>query len=438
MDLAQSSQRPRVVIVGAGFGGLAAAKALSGAPVDVTVIDRRNYHLFQPLLYQVATAGLSPADIASPIRSILARQRNTSVVLDRVTGIDMTAREVVAGHRRVPYDVLILATGARHAYFGHDEWEVHAPGLKKIEDATELRRKILLAFEHAETASDEDERRALLNFVVVGGGPTGVEMAGAIAELARKALARDFRAIDPRDARVILIEAGPRLLAGFHPALSEAARQALEKLGVEVQLGTAVTHCTPDGVTLGDDRIAARTIVWGAGVRASRAAKWLGAEADQVGRVKVGRDLSLPGHPEIFVIGDTAHVAGSEGRALPGIAPVAKQQGVYVARLVRARLQGRQIPPFAYRNYGSMATIGRRNAVAQLGRVRLSGYLAWWLWGLAHIYFLIGFRNRISVAANWAWNYLTFQRGTRLITGPDAAADEAGRIERMTSHPAAA
>jgi NADH:ubiquinone reductase (H+-translocating) len=413
------SERPRVVIVGAGFGGLCAAKALARAPVDVTVIDRRNYHLFQPLLYQVATAGLSPADIASPIRAILRHQANATVMLASVTGIDAARREVLSGSRRIPYDYLILATGARHAYFGNDHWESCAHGLKKIDDATFLRRKILLAFEKAETETDERERRRLLNFVVVGGGPTGVEMAGAIAELSRKALARDFRNIDPRLARVILVEAGPRILPTFDARLSEKARQSLKALGVEVRLGAMVTDCSPEGVRIGRDIIESRTIVWGAGVRASRAGRWLNAGIDRVGRVKVRPDLSVPGHTNVFVIGDTAHVEDANGKPLPGVAPVAKQQGIYVAKLIRARLAGRELPSFRYRDFGSLATIGRKSAVMQLGQLRLSGYFAWWLWGLAHIYFLIGFRNRLSVATSWLWSYLTFQRGTRLITGAD-------------------
>lgn len=423
--------RPRVVIVGAGFGGLSAAQALADAPADVIVVDRHNYHLFQPLLYQVATAGLSPADIASPIRSILARQANTSVVLAKVIGVDRERREILTADRqRFAYDYLVLATGARHAYFGHDDWERHAHGIKKIDDATFLRRKILLAFEQAETETDDRVRRALLNFVVVGGGPTGVEMAGAIAELARKALARDFRNIDPRDARVILVEAGPRLLAQFHPALSKAAQRSLEHLGVEVRLGTRVSDCSDRGVTLGEGVIEARTIVWGAGVRASQAAKWLVAEADSAGRAKVGPDLTVPGSPDIFVIGDTAHALDMDGRPLPGVAPVAKQQGLYVARCIKARVRGRAAPPFMYRSYGSLATVGRRSAVVQFGRARLTGYAAWWLWGAAHIYFLIGFRNRVAVATSWAWNYVTFQRGTRLITGADPEAGETTVLPR--------
>ena len=387
------------------------------------MIDRHNYHLFQPLLYQVATAGLSPADIASPIRGILSLQANASVMLAKVLDVDTRAREVVTSGRRVPYDRLIIATGARHSYFGHDAWENHAHGIKKIDDATMLRRKILLAFERAETEERAPERRALLNFVVIGGGPTGVEMAGAIAELARTALAADFRSIDPQDARVILVEAGARLLASFDPDLSEAAKRALERLGVEVRLSVRVTDCTAEGVMIGDELLESRTIVWGAGVRASQAGKWLEVETDAAGRVKVGPDLSVPGLTEVFVIGDTALALDMDGNPLPGVAPVAKQQGMYVARLIRAQLAGRNVPPFAYRSLGSLATIGRRSAVVQFGRpgrrIKLTGYLAWWLWGVAHIFFLIGFRNRLAVAVNWAWNYVTFQRGTRLITGAD-------------------
>ena len=409
---------PRVVIVGAGFGGLSAATGLTGAEAQVTVIDRRNYHLFQPLLYQVATAALSPADIASPIRAILSGQNNAEVLLAKVTDIDTERREVVLEDRHVAYDFLILATGARHAYFGHDEWEQFAPGLKKIEDATELRRRILLAFERAEIAMEESERRRLLTFVVIGGGPTGVEMAGAIAELAKVALARDFRRIDPRQARILLIEAGPRILSAFPPKLSAKAERALTRLGVEVRTGTAVTACDEEGVRLGEERIPSACIFWGAGVAASPAAKWLRSERDKAGRVIVGPDLTLPGHPEIFVIGDTAHAAGPDGNPLPGVAPVAKQQGKYAAKVIRARLAGNSAPaPFRYRNLGNLATIGRRAAVADFGWLRVNGRFAWLLWGLVHIYFLIGFRNRIAVLLDWIWAYLTFHRGARLITG---------------------
>jgi NADH dehydrogenase len=410
---------PRVVIVGAGFGGLAAATALKDAAAQVVIIDRRNYHLFQPLLYQVATAALSPADIAQPIRSILRRQRNATVLLGRVTDIDTAAHEVLLSERRIAYDYLIVATGARHAYFGHDEWEPVAPGLKKIEDATDIRKRILVAFEKAESSNDPDERTALLAFVVVGGGPTGVEIAGAIAELAKQALAADFRNVDSRDARVTLIEAGPRILPAFPESLSNVAHRALERLGVEVRLGAPVTACDADGVVVMGERIGARTILWAAGVAASPAARWLGAEKDHAGRVKVQADLSLPGHPEVFVIGDTALATDAAGNPLPGIAPAAKQAGQYVAQVIRARIAGRKAPPpFRYRHLGNLATIGRKAAIADFGRIRLSGRVAWLLWGLVHIYFLIGFRNRLVVSLNWLWAYLTFERGSRLITGP--------------------
>jgi len=408
-----------VVIVGAGFAGLTAAKRLGKAPVKLTVIDRRNYHLFQPLLYQVATAGLSPADIATPIRSILRRQRNTTVLLGKVMGIDKDARFVEMDDRRIPYDTLIVATGARHAYFGHDEWESVAPGLKKIDDATDIRRRILTAFESAETTEDEAERRRLLTFVVIGAGPTGVELSGAIAELARKALAADFRNIDPRATRVMLVEGGPRVLATFPESLSAAAQRSLGRLGVEVRLGQPVTRCDDGGVTVAGERIEARTILWAAGVAASPAAKWLDAEADRAGRVKVEPDLTLPGHPEIFVLGDTATVGGTDGKPLPGIAPVAKQQGRYAAEVTLSRLESRPAPPvFRYRHLGNLATVGRKVAVADFGFTRLHGRLAWLLWGLVHVYFLIGFRNRLAVLLDWLWAYVTFQRGSRLITGP--------------------
>jgi len=389
----ENGRASRVVIVGGGFGGLSLAKALARRPFDVTLIDRNNHHLFQPLLYQVATAGLSPADI------------------------DTIRKEVIADGRRVPYDTLVLATGARHAYFGHDDWAAFAPGLKTIDDATDLRRRILLAFERAEGEDDAVERQRLLTFVVIGGGPTGVETAGAIAELAKRALAADFRAIDPRCARIILVEAAPRVLTTFDERLSEAARRSLEQLGVEVRLGAAVTDCSDEGVRLGSDFIPARTIIWAAGVMASPAGRWLGAETDRAGRVKVRADLSVPGLPDVFVIGDTATVTAPDGSILPGVAPVAKQQGQYLARVLAARNEGRAIPPFRYRDYGLLATVGRSRAIAQFGRLHLSGLIAWVLWSVAHIYFLIGFRNRFIVALNWAWSYITFQRGSRLITG---------------------
>jgi NADH dehydrogenase len=416
-----SPARPRIVIVGAGFGGLAAARALARAPADILVVDRHNYHLFQPLLYQVATAGLSPADIAAPIRGILSRQANATVLLGKVVGVDKEARAVLLeGGARLAYDALILATGARHAYFGHDEWEGVAPGLKKIEDATALRRRILIAFEKAEAASDEAERRALLTFAVIGGGPTGVELAGAIVELARRALAADFRAIDPRASRILLVEAGPRVLPAMPESLSRKAQEALERLGVEVRLGAPMTDCDAAGIAIGDERIAARTIVWAAGVAASPAAAWLGVAPDRAGRVTVAPDLTLPGHPEIFVVGDTALVLEADGKPVPGIAPAAKQQGGYVGKVLRARLAGEAAPgPFRYRHYGTLATIGRKSAVADFGFVRVSGLLAWLLWGAVHIFFLIGFRNRVAVLLDWLWAYFTFKRGARLITGDE-------------------
>jgi NADH:ubiquinone reductase (H+-translocating) len=421
MNPTSITPRPRVVILGAGFGGLSVAKGLANSPFDVTIVDQHNYHLFQPLLYQVATAGLSPADIASPIRSIMRDARNVSVVLAKVGKIDVGRREVVAENRRLPFDYLIVATGAQHAYFGHDEWEAAAPGLKTIDDATYLRRRILLAFEKAETEPDPAERARLLNFIVVGGGPTGVEMAGAIAELAKRALARDFRHIDPRQARIILVEAAPRVLTAVDPSLSEAAQRSLQQLGVEIRLGAAVTGCDEGGVHLGAETIESRTIIWAAGVMASRAGQWLGAETDRAGRVKACADLTLPGNPDIFVIGDVACVLGADGTPLAGVAPVAKQEGQYVAALLKARLRGKTVPPFQYRDFGSLATIGRKRAVAQLGRLKLTGFPAWLLWSVAHIYFLIGFRNRLAVALSWAWSYVTFQRGTRLITGVSGA-----------------
>lgn len=413
--------RPRVVIIGAGFGGLAAANALRRAPVDVTVIDKRNYHLFQPLLYQVATAGLSPAQIASPIRGILRRQRNATVLMGKVTAVDKVAKVVVAGDQRVRYDYLIVATGARHAYFGHDEWEPFAPGLKKIEDATDIRRRILIAFERAETEAEPAERERLLTFVVIGGGPTGVEIAGAIAELAKIALARDFRSIDPRLARIVLVEAGPRILAAFPESLSAAAARSLARLGAEVRTGTPVTAVAGDHVMVGTERIESRTVMWAAGVAASPAAKWLGARKDTAGRAIVNADLTLPGHPEIFVVGDTAAMADQKGERVPGIAPAAKQAGNFAAAAIQARLKGRDFAgPFRYRHAGNLATIGRKAAVVDFGWLRLRGNPAWWLWGIAHIFFLIGFRNRITVTLDWFWSYLTFQRGSRLITGGGA------------------
>ncbi|MGE0714676.1 MAG: NAD(P)/FAD-dependent oxidoreductase [Alphaproteobacteria bacterium] len=412
-----TADRLRVVVVGAGFGGLSATKALASAPVDVTLVDRRNHHLFQPLLYQVATAGLSPSEIAQPIRAIVRRQRNVRVLLGEVTGIDADGRAVLLGRRRIPYDRLVLATGARHAYFGHDEWEPHAPGLKRIEDATEIRRRILTAFEAAESTEDMAERRRLLTFVVVGAGPTGVELAGAIVELARRALAADFRAIDPRQARVVLVEAGDRVLPAFPARLSAVALDSLHRLGVEVRLGAPVAAVDGNMVRIGPESVPTATVIWAAGVAASPAAGWLGAACDRAGRILVAPDLTVPDRAEIFAIGDTAAVAGADGRPLPGIAPVAKQQGMHVAAAIRASVRGLAAPAFRYRHLGNMATIGRKAAVADFGRVSLSGLPAWLLWGAAHVWFLIGFRNRIAVVLDWLWGYVTFHSGARLITG---------------------
>ena len=414
-----SARRRRVVIIGAGFGGLSVALRLGRVVADVTVIDRRNHHLFQPLLYQVATAALSPADIAAPIRGILSRQRNTDVILGTVTGVDVVGHEVLIGERRIPYDHLVVATGSRESYFGHDEWAAVTSGLKSIEDATTMRRRILIAFERAEDCEDEAERRRLLTFVIIGGGPTGVELAGTLAELAKAALTRDFRHIDPTTARIVLVEAGPRLLSSFPPRLSAVAGRALTRLGVEVRVGTRVTRCDDCGAVLGEERLESRTVIWAAGVAASPAARWLGIEPGRGGRVPVATDLTVPGYPEIFVIGDTAEAAGPAG-PLPGVAPVAKQQGAYVARVIAARLTGKRPPAaFRYRDFGNLATIGRREAVVDFGWLRLTGRIAWLAWGIAHMYFLIGFRNRMAVATDWLWSYLTYQRGARLITGQD-------------------
>jgi NADH dehydrogenase len=409
--------RPQVVIVGAGFGGLTVAKGLARAPVDITLIDRQNHHLFQPLLYQVATAGLSPADIAWPVRHLVRDQSNTRVLMGEVSAVDPSRRVVMLGDGPIAWDWLVLATGATHGYFGHDEWAAHAPGLKDLDDATAIRRRLLLAFEHAEMASNPEAARRLLTIAIVGGGPTGVELAGAIAELARRALAADFRAIDPARARVLLIEAGPRLLPNFPEALSRYTAEALARLGVEVRLGTPVTSCDEQGVTVGTERLPAATILWAAGVAASPAATWLGVAGDRAGRVPVGADLTVPGHDHIYVIGDTALARDAANLPLPGIAPVAKQQGAFVARSILARLEGRQLRPFAYRDRGLLATIGRKSAVIAWRRLRLRGWPAWWLWGAAHIYFLVSLRNRLIVVTQWLWSYFAFERGARLITG---------------------
>lgn len=408
----------RVVIVGGGFGGLAAVKALAGAGVDITLIDQRNHHIFQPLLYQVATASLATSDVAWPIRNILRGRKDVSTRLATVCGVDTARRTVLlADGSDVPYDSLVLATGARHGYFGHDEWEPFALGLKTIEDATTIRRHLLLAFERAEQALDSEEREALLSFVVIGAGPTGVELAGTIAELARDTLPAEFRRIDTHEARVHLIEAGPRVLPGYDADLSDYARRKLEEIGVTVELGQPVASCSAEGVTYGSKRLAARTIIWAAGVQASPAAAWLGAEADRNGRIKVQPDLTVPGHPEIFAIGDTIAVAGPNAGMVPGIAPAAKQGGRHVAATIRARLAGdRHERPFAYRHEGSLAQIGKRVAVIDFGWIKLRGALAWWMWGIAHIYFLISTQARLSVAVAWLWNYLRNHRSARLIT----------------------
>ena len=419
-----SDARKRIVIVGAGFAGLAAAKALGKANAQIVLIDRRNHHVFQPLLYQVATAALSPAQIAQPIRAIMRNQKNCSVVLGEVTGIDTQTRRVIGKKGELGYDYLILATGATHTYFGHDAWRSAAPGLKSIEDAILLRQRILSAFERAEASLDPDEQEALQTFVIVGGGPTGVEMAGAIAELARHTLKEEFRRIDPAKARIILAEGGNRILSAFPEKLSRRAQRDLSRLGVEIRLGEAIGECTADGVRLGQEWIAARTIVWGAGVKASPAAQWLGVEPDRAGRVPVRPDLTVEGHPEIFVLGDTAAARSPDGKPVPGLAPAAMQQGGHAARMILERLHGGSgDAPFAYRNYGTMATIGRGLAVADFGRFTVTGLLAWALWGLVHLMPLVGFRNRLIVACDWVWSYLTHERGVRLITvsgGTDA------------------
>jgi NADH dehydrogenase/putative oxidoreductase len=419
---------PQVVVVGAGFGGLACAAALARARVAVTLIDRRNYHLFQPLLYQVATASLSPGDIATPIRGLFRDRFNVRVLLGEVTGVDSGRREVLVDAQRICYDYLVLATGAAHSYFGRDEWAPYAPGLKRIEDATEVRRRLLSAFERAEATADAQERGALLTFAIVGGGPTGVELAGALAELARYGMEKDFRRFDPASARILLIQAGPRLLPTFPDALSEQTLRSLEGLGVEVLLGSRVEQIDADGVTVNGQRIATRTVLWAAGVIASPAARWLGTAADAAGRVKVGIDLSVPGLPEVFVVGDTAASDAWGGRPVPGLAPAAKQGGAYVARVIRSRVEGRRPPgAFVYRHLGSLATIGRKAAVADFGFARLRGALAWWFWGALHVAFLVDLRSRVSVTLDWFWAYLTLRSGTRLITGGPVDAAEARR-----------
>jgi NADH:ubiquinone reductase (H+-translocating) len=417
----------RVVIVGGGFGGLYAARALASAPVTVTLVDRFNHHVFQPLLYQVATAGLSPGDIASPIRTVLRRQRNARVILGEVTGIDVAARTVSLHDETVPYDYLVLASGARHSYFAHPEWERLAPGLKTLQDALAIRRLVLLAFERAEREPDPARREALLTFVIVGGGPTGVELAGAIAEIARRAMARDFRVIDPRRARVVLVEAGPRLLPAFPESLSARAGTSLARIGVEVLTGAPVTQVEVGAVVVGGTRLPAAVTLWAAGVAPSPLGRSLGAPLARAGRVLVGPDLTIPGHPEVFVVGDLAACADGAGRPLPGLAPVAIQQGRHAARNVRRACRGERLEAFRYRDRGMLATIGRAQAVAALGRLRVSGLLAWWAWLTVHIFWLIGFRNRFVVLVDWAVAYLTWQRSARLIIAEVDAPEPATR-----------
>lgn len=409
----------KVVIVGAGFGGLEAAKAFRKASLDVTLIDKSNHHLFQPLLYQVATAGLSPADIAAPIRQVLRKQQNVKVVMAEVTGVDKQRRVVLARNREFPYDFLVLATGARHGYFGHDDWEKYAPGLKTIKDATRIRRNILTAFERAEIETESSARSAYLTFVIVGGGPTGVEVAGAIAELAQKALATDFRHIDPGAAKIILVEAGARILASFPENLSQKALVGLRRLGVEVKLNTRVEGVDAHGVFISGNRLESRTVIWAAGVKASPVGAWLNVPTDNSGRVKVDENLSIFEHPEVFVIGDAA-LAVVEGQALPGVSPVAMQEGRYVAKRIQALNSGKSHVPFRYHDKGNLATVGRSFAVADLGRIQISGFVAWLAWLVVHIYYLIGFENRLLVFIQWAWAYLTFQRGARLIVDEES------------------
>lgn len=427
--------RHRVVIVGSGFGGLAAAQELAGADVDLTLIDRRNHHLFQPLLYQVATASLSPSEIAWPIRHILRKRRDVTTLLATVTGVDMDGKAVLLEDgSRVLYDSLILATGARHAYFGHDEWEQFAPGLKTLEDATTIRRKLLLAFEAAEREPDPEKRRALLTFVIIGAGPTGVELAGAISELARVTLKGEFRQSDPASARVVLVEAANKVLGNFREELSDYSLKALKDLGVEVILGQPVTTVDKDGLVYGETRLDAECIIWAAGVQASPAAQWLGVEPDKAGRVKVLPDLTVPGRPEILVVGDTATVNKPDGKPVPGVGDAAKQAGKHAARLLAQRLRGDASPmPFRYKHAGDLATIGKKAAVIDFGWLQLRGWIAWWVWGIAHIYFLIDIKNRLSVAMSWLWIYLSGQRSARLITQGDA--EKKAPIKEVTESP---
>lgn len=426
-----TAPRPHLVVVGGGFAGLWATRALAREAIDITLVDRANHHLFQPLLYQVATAGLSAPDIAAPLRQILRDQRNVRVLMAEVSAIDVAARQVMLGDGQwLAYDQLLLASGATHAYFGHDAWAPHAPGLKTLDDALLIRRRLLLAFERAEAAATPQEQQAWLHFAVVGGGPTGVELAGTLAEIARHTLRQEFRRIDPRQAQVRLIEAGPALLASFPPRLQARTRAQLQALGVQVLCGAPVADITAEGYRLGADFVPCRTVLWAAGVAASPLGALLGAERDRVGRVKVQPDLTLPGHPEVFVAGDLAAVAQPDGRPVPGVAPAAKQMGRHVAATIRSRLRGgrdlgRAGRPFVYADYGNLATIGRMAAVVDLRGLQFSGLLAWWFWLAAHVFFLIGFRNRITVLVNWAWAYWTYQRGARIVLGADVAVPDA-------------
>jgi NADH dehydrogenase len=411
------SESKRIVIIGGGFGGLYAAKTLRNAPVRITLVDRRNYHLFQPLLYQVATAALNPSDIAAPIRAVLRKQKNASVILGDAQSIDLDRRIITLADGELTYDILIIATGATHSYFTHPEWEANAPGLKTIEDALEIRRRVLLAFEAAERGTDPERQQAWLNFVIVGAGPTGVELAGALSEIARQTMLRDFRRINPSSARVILVEGRERVLPPYPPPLSAKAAAQLRALGVEVMTDAVVTRINDHEVCIGETTIPTRTILWAAGVQASPLAKSLGVPLDRAGRVLVEPDLSVPGHREVFVIGDLAAVKNEDGSLVPGVAPAAIQEGTHTAKNILRMIAGQPTLPFRYRDKGSLATIGRAAGVADFGRLKLSGFMAWFAWLAVHIFFLIGFRNRVLVILQWAWAYLTYQRGARLITG---------------------
>jgi len=425
------TETKRVVVIGGGFAGLWAVRQLERAPVEITLIDRRNHHLFQPLLYQVATAGLAAPSIAAPLRHILRDQRNVTVHMGEVLRIDTEAQQVILTDRHISYDYLLVASGATHAYFGHDQWEQFAPGLKTLDDAFLIRRRVLSAFEQAEAATDAAERDACLTFAVIGAGPTGAELAGTLAEIARHTLTRDFRHIDTRKARILLIEAGPRVLSAFTEGLADKARKQLEHLGVEVHTGKPVTEIGAGFLRYGDQRIAARTILWAAGVAASPLGKQLGVELDRAGRVRVQPDLSLPAHPEVFVAGDLASIE-QDGKPVPGVAPAAKQMGARVAKNILARMAGTPTLPFHYTDFGALATIGRHSAIAQLPNLRFSGLLAWWFWLALHIYFLIGFRSRLIVLINWAWAYFTYARGARIILGNEVGKDH-GREEESSA-----